>query len=147
MKKLTKSKYKKILVILAKLYAKHRDKFICQKCWTKTNIHWSHIIPVSADWRLAICIDNIKSLCFHCHMNRWHKNPIESWEWIRKKRPDRIKKLEQQHIENMKWWTISIVRYKEQAQEMIDKFKTIKILPKYKVQVGKLLKQLEKDLI
>ena len=145
-KRLTNSKFKKILTELAKQYAKHRDKFTCQRCWVKTSIHWSHIIPVSADGRLSINIENIKALCFHDHMNWRHKNPIESWIWAEKKRPARIKLLRKLHKEHSWKWSINIGRYREQAQAMIDRFEAVKIKPQYKKKINSLLNKLKKDL-
>ena len=145
-KRLTNWKFKKILTKLAKYYAKHRDNYTCQKCWRKTNIHWSHIIPVSADGRLSINVDNIKALCYNCHFNFWHLNPSESWEWINKKRPERMDKLRGLHKEHSWMWSIKIWWYRDQAQEMIDLFKWIKIKKKHEKEINKLLKQLKKDL-
>jgi len=60
--------------------------------------------------------DNIKALCFSCHLGWWHKNPIEASEWLKtvipKSRLDRLKlmsntycgkqdyKLQKLYIEN-----------------------------------------------
>lgn len=39
---------------------------------------------------------NIITLCwFKCHLNWWHKNPIEAAEWFKQKYPDRYKRLKE----------------------------------------------------
>jgi len=69
-----------------------RDKNICQKCGKYVEgrgCHVSHVIPRSKGNRLRWDIINLKVLCFHCHINWWHKNPVESGEWFKKKFPKR----------------------------------------------------------
>jgi hypothetical protein len=36
----------------------------------------------------------MKVLCYHCHLNWWHKNPIEAGRWFESKFPERVKELE-----------------------------------------------------
>lgn len=36
---------------------------------------------------------NIISLCYGCHLEWWHKNPIEATEWIKEKMPDVMQRL------------------------------------------------------
>ena len=38
---------------------------------------------------------NQKVLCFHCHINIWHKNPVESGEWFVNKFPERWEYLKE----------------------------------------------------
>lgn len=97
---------------LAKLIAKKRDKYICQWCDKdysndKSNIHWSHIINEARDHRLATNELNIKALCYHCHINLWHKDPVLASEWFNNKFPWRYETLQNIHIENGKLWSIS----------------------------------------
>jgi 5-methylcytosine-specific restriction endonuclease McrA len=97
-KRLNRSKIIKKLVDIAKTQAKIRDNYTCQKCGKKvegSNAHGSHVIPVSAGNKLKWDIQNIKTLCYHCHINWWHKNPIESGEWFKAKFPKRWKYLEE----------------------------------------------------
>lgn len=35
-------------------------------------------------------------MCYHCHINWWHKNPIESGEWFKSTFPDRWEYLQEQ---------------------------------------------------
>jgi len=36
----------------------------------------------------------MKVMCYHCHINWWHKNPIEAGKWFESKFPERLKELE-----------------------------------------------------
>lgn len=98
-------------VEMAKLIAKIRDWYICQWCWkdwnsNKADIHWSHIINEARDHRLATNELNIKALCYHCHMNLWHKDPVLASEWFNKKFPWRYEELNKLYIENWKSWPL-----------------------------------------
>jgi hypothetical protein len=46
---------------------------------------------------------NMKVLCYHCHLNWWHKNPLESGEWFKDKFPERAKFIEEHKKEIVKW--------------------------------------------
>lgn len=94
-------------VDMAKLIAKIRDNYICQWCWfdwrnNKSKIHGSHIINEARDHRLATNEYNIKALCYRCHMNLWHKDPVLASEWFNKKFPWRYDELQAIYIENIK---------------------------------------------
>jgi|SRR3990167_5919575 len=74
-----------------------RDNYTCQHCGkrvTKKNAHVSHVIPRSAGNKLRWDLQNLKVLCFHCHINWWHKNPTEASEWFKSKFPERYKYLQ-----------------------------------------------------
>ena len=106
-------------VEIAKLIAKARDKYICQHCWKtakETAIHASHVINEAKDHRLASDPENIKALCYNCHINRRHKNPLEASERFNKKRPWRYERLQTKHIEYMNKWSIDIKRMIERNQ-------------------------------
>jgi 5-methylcytosine-specific restriction endonuclease McrA len=94
-------------VELAKKIAKIKDNYTCQKCWSKEYIQWSHIINEARDHRLATYEYNIKALCMHCHLNWWHKNPLEASIWFDKKYPWRYEILNKLNIEHWKEWKIS----------------------------------------
>ena len=122
--KINKKKLNDENVEMAKLIAKKRDKYICQHCWKtakETSIHASHIINEARDHRLASDTDNIKALCYNCHINRWHKNPIEASEWFTKKRPWRYERLQAKHIEYMGMWSIDINRIIQRNQYLRQK--------------------------
>ena len=95
-KKKIKKPFKKC-VTLAKLIAKERDGYICQKCGKSKKqgyqIQGSHILGVGAHPRLAAEILNIKAMCSQCH-RWWHSAPTESGEWFKTKFPDWYKELE-----------------------------------------------------
>ena len=89
----SRSKIKKELDKLVKDYVKERDDYTCQRCGAKvtgSNCHASHIYPVGSCSLLQFEPLNLKVLCYHCHINWWHKNPIEADEWIKEKFPDRV---------------------------------------------------------
>lgn len=98
MRKITRRGLKKKLDILVKEFVKKRDNYTCQKCGKRlesSNCHGSHVIPVSAGIRWAYDPDNIITLCFHDHINWWHKNPLESGEWFKKTFPKMYKHIEE----------------------------------------------------
>jgi len=76
-----------------------RDKDTCQHCHKRvegSNRHASHVVPVSAGHKLRWDTKNLKVMCYHCHINWWHKNPIESGEWFKSTFPDRWGYLQEQ---------------------------------------------------
>ncbi len=80
----------------AKKFVKARDGYICQKCGKYlegSNAHASHVIPVSAGNQFKYDELNMKCLCYHDHINWWHKNPVEAGEWFKEKFPERHKYL------------------------------------------------------
>lgn len=98
MKKISRSKLIKELDELAKRIAKIRDEYTCQKCLKKvegSDCHGSHVVPVSGGHKLRWDEWNIKALCYHCHMNWWHKNPREAAAWFNEKFPERAKYLDE----------------------------------------------------
>lgn len=101
----SRSKIRKKLDELVKKVVKERDGYICQHCEKKlegSNCHGSHVIPVSAGLALAYDPTNLKTLCYHCHINWWHKNPMEAAEWFKNKFPDRWTYLQQKKAEGNK---------------------------------------------
>jgi len=112
-------KIKKELEDLVKVVAKERDNWTCQKCGkevTGLGAHASHVIPVSASQFLRFDLQNLKCLCYHCHFNWWHKNPLEASEWFKNKFPER-----HEYLQNNKH-TID-QRTKEELLELINKYK------------------------
>lgn len=96
--KTSRQKLKEKIEKLVKQQVKERDNYTCQHCGKANlegaNCHASHVIPVSASGRLQFDPLNLKALCYHCHLNWWHKNPLESGEWFRQTFPDRWEYLE-----------------------------------------------------
>ena len=95
-KKTPRQKVEKALDKCWREAVKERDKYTCQWCGKKvegSNAHASHVVPRSNGKRLRWQILNGKCLCFHCHMNLWHKDPIAGAEWFKAKFPERYEYL------------------------------------------------------
>lgn len=74
-----------------------RDNGLCQRCGKHVegqDSHTSHVIPKSRGNFLRWDLLNLKLLCFHCHINFWHKSPIEAGRWFVMKFPARWMYLE-----------------------------------------------------
>ena len=96
MKKKTNEWYRKKCVDIAKKKAKERDDYICQKCLKKVegaNAHGSHIYNEGRYRNLATDPRNILCLCYFCHINWWHKAPLEASEWFNNKYPELAEEL------------------------------------------------------
>jgi len=93
----TQSWYRKKCVIEAKRIALTRDSYTCQKCGrSKENgfpIHGSHVFPEGRYHGMSANPENIKALCYLCHMMWWHKHPTESGIWFSETFPERHKAL------------------------------------------------------
>jgi len=77
---------------LCKKIVRLRDKNTCQHCGkhvNSRNSHVSHVIPKSKGYALRWDLRNLKLLCFHCHINWWHKNIAEAWMWFQREFPYR----------------------------------------------------------
>ena len=99
----------------AKDFVKARDKYICQKCNAHVegaNAHASHVIPVSAGNQFRYDPLNMKCMCYHHHINWWHKNPVEAGEWFKEKFPERHEYLFSKPKETVKF-TIDELRNME----------------------------------
>jgi len=123
-KKKTPSKtlLKKKLEKLVKDYVKKRDDYTCQRCGLVVegaNCHASHVIPVSRSGYLQFDPLNMKVLCYHDHINWWHKHPVEAGKWFTDTFPERWKYLEELHIKRMKPMT------EVELQEKIDFYKSL----------------------
>ena len=104
-KKGSKTVLKKKLEKLVKDYIKKRDAYICQHCHVGvegSNCHASHVIPVSRSGYLQFEPLNMKVLCYHCHLNWWHKHPIEAGKWYTDTFPERWEYLNSLHIQRLK---------------------------------------------
>ena len=74
---------------------------ICQKCLKEVhgrNAHASHVYAkgVGASWRRFDLL-NLKLLCYHCHRQWWHKEPMIAKPWFAKKFPVRAKYLDKKY--------------------------------------------------
>lgn len=84
---------------LSKEVVRQRDGNVCQHCGKHvegSNRHVSHVIPVSAGNKLRWDVMNMKILCYHCHINWWHKNPMDAYAWFSDKYPERWDYLQQE---------------------------------------------------
>lgn len=91
---------------LIKAHVKRRDKYTCQRCGKLvegSNCHVSHIVPVSHGNALSFDPINMIVLDFHCHINWWHKNPLEAGDWFKAKFPDRYKYLLEHQQDEVHW--------------------------------------------
>lgn len=107
------------------LYVKLRDKHTCQKCGKQVegkNCQASHVIPRSAGNQFRYDPINLKVLCFHCHFNWWHKNPVKACEWFKEKFPDRYEYLFGQPSQIVKldreWYESQIEHYQQAVKIM-----------------------------
>ena len=97
---MAKTERKKLIDKLDKLskdVVRARDGHTCQHCFKPvegSNRHVSHVIPVSSGNKLRWDVLNMKILCYHCHINWWHKNPLESGDWYKETYPDRWEYLQ-----------------------------------------------------
>jgi 5-methylcytosine-specific restriction endonuclease McrA len=72
---------KKVLNELLHQILALRDKH-CLRCGTTQKLQMSHIYPKGRYRKLEFDPDNVKYLCYNCHLNFWHKNPIEANAWL-----------------------------------------------------------------
>ena len=122
-KKTPKQLIKKRLEKLVKEIVKIRDGNVCQfsgELVEGSNCHASHVIPVSADGRLAFDPLNLKVLSYHWHLNWWHKHPIAAGDWFKTKFPTRWEYLHLKHLENKTKGPISMTEYEEREVELKD---------------------------
>ncbi len=107
---------------LVKDYVKRRDDYTCQRCGKfveGADCHASHVIPVSRSGYLQFEPKNMKVLCYHDHINWWHKHPVESGAWFKDKFPARWEYLENLHRQRLKPMTV------EELQEKIDYYQSL----------------------
>ena len=100
--------WRKECVKIAKRTAKERDGYICQHCEKKVagkNAHGSHIYNEGQYKSMSADPENILCMCYYCHINWWHKNPLEASEWFREKYPELYQtlKLRSQESKIINW--------------------------------------------
>jgi hypothetical protein len=74
------------------------------------------VYPKSTHGALKYILINLKLLCYHCHMNWWHKNPIEAAEWFTEHWPERREQL--QKMKRLKSYRVDIL------QEILEELQT-----------------------
>lgn len=70
-----------------------RDGHKCVRCGKETTLAPSHVYPKGVYRRMEFDIDNVKTLCWRCHMKWWHVNIMDAKEWFEEKYPERAKRL------------------------------------------------------
>lgn len=102
MKRKPKSLRKKLTEQLDRLssqYIKIRDNHTCQRCGRRevgsSSIHVSHVIPKSRGQAYRWNPVNLKCLCFHDHLQWWHKDPLAAADWYKSKFPGRWKVIQE----------------------------------------------------
>ena len=65
----------------------------CQHCGRTTKLQGAHILPKGKYPRMRFVHENLLILCFPCHPEWWHKNPIESARWVSFAFPGLIERL------------------------------------------------------
>lgn len=88
-----KSRLKAQLWEVMKTYIKQRDKMTCQWCGKKItsphDAHTSHVKSKKLYPNLKFDPMNLKLLCYHCHIQKWHKDPDDAITWFKNKFFDR----------------------------------------------------------
>lgn len=104
---------------MAKKVVKLRDHGQCQRCFKPvkgTNAHTSHIFPKSTHSALKYDLMNLKLLCYHDHINWFHKNPVAAAEWVKERFPDRLAYLEK--MPRLKSYRVDVL------QEILEELQT-----------------------
>ena len=81
---------------MAKMIAKHRDRWTCQYCGKTKNeaqMQGSHVHSAGKASYMKADPWNIKCLCAGCHM-KWHDFPAVMGPWFKDKFPERWDYLE-----------------------------------------------------
>ncbi|MHC4121986.1 MAG: HNH endonuclease [Planctomycetota bacterium] len=107
-----------------------RDGGKCQRCGkvvSGSDAHTSHVIPRSRGHFLRWCLLNLKLLCFHCHINFWHKSPTESGKWFAERFPARDEYLTERAHTQVKFTNADLEKMlskrKQKYQELLNELK------------------------
>jgi len=79
--KISKADKKELHALLHEL-VKLRDGDKCLRCHRPGSWQMSHIYPKGRYRRMEYEPDNIKPLCYACHLCWWHKDPIGASAWL-----------------------------------------------------------------
>ena len=96
-KKSPRAKLYKILDDLCREIVRKRDNNTCQKCGKPVkgqNSHPSHVYGKKAYPHMRHDLQNVKILCYYCHRQWWHRQPIEAYLWFKEKFPERYDYLQ-----------------------------------------------------
>lgn len=64
----------------------------CERC-ADIPVYSSHIFPKGTYKRMRWMTQNLLLLCYQCHMEFWHKHPMEAKRWFEEKFPGRYEQL------------------------------------------------------
>ncbi len=120
---LSKKRYDKACMYVAKLIVHARDKEVCQRCWKTSNLQCSHILSDGRDTRMSVMSDSMKLLCYNCHLSRWHKEVTETKDRLEARKPWLYKTLRDRKNSHEKW-TIHISRREKRLNDLIAEYKT-----------------------
>lgn len=84
----------KMLDIAIRLASRARDRNQCVWCGSRLKLNTAHVIPKRNKHALRWDMLNVMQLCYRCHLERWHKDPLEAAAWFRSEYPDRAGYLE-----------------------------------------------------
>lgn len=71
-----------------------RDGHACIRCHKTSTLSPSHIYPKGTYRKMRWDLDNVKTLCYRCHLQFWHKDPLGAWEWVKEALPaSRLERL------------------------------------------------------
>ena len=113
---------------LWKVIVRYRDKYICRWCGKghvpgDPSYHASHIIPKSAGHAARFNLNNGKGLCFHCHINVWHKDPVAARRFLATiKTKKEIDELEKLRSEKVKYTIDELKQMQKEYQALADKY-------------------------
>lgn len=94
-KKTSARKLKQQADLLVKAQVLERDGNQCVRCGGTYALCAAHVYPKGKYPRMRFLVINLLSMDYACHIEWWHKNPIEATEWFLKTYPDRAAQLRQ----------------------------------------------------
>ena len=95
---------RKLTTITAEII-KIRDDNTCQHCGVHTvgrNCHVSHVKSKGKYGGLRWDLNNLKLLCYRCHIHWWHKEPTEVGDWFKSEYPKRWEYLKEKMNQTIK---------------------------------------------
>lgn len=111
------SKEKKELDRLFSLAVRTRDNYTCQKCGKQhKHVQCAHIFSrsnLSVRWEMR----NAITMCYFCHLQWAHRQPVEYTEWIKNYLGADYEKLQELANTKVK------INYKEKRKELLDYLK------------------------
>ncbi len=101
----------------------------CLRCG-KVPFQMSHIYPKGRYRSMKHEPDNVKALCFACHLGWFHKNPLEAGEWLKTALP--AKRLARLRLMSRSYKAPPFEIRKLELQQLIAAFPTPTSLPRKK---------------